>query len=112
MARERELADLAAALETTRAGEGQILFVIGGAGRGKTMLVQEFARRAQALDDELIVVSGYCNAHTGVGDPYPPFREALSMLISRARANPTKRGKVNVPPAGLDSPYEVFDCLR
>jgi predicted ATPase/DNA-binding XRE family transcriptional regulator len=86
VARERELADLAAALETTQAGEGQILFVIGGAGRGKTMLVQEFARRAQAWDAELIVVSGYCNAHTGVGDPYLPFREALSMLAGEVEA--------------------------
>jgi predicted ATPase len=25
-------------------------------------------------------VSGHCNAHTGLGDPYLPFREALNML--------------------------------
>jgi tetratricopeptide (TPR) repeat protein len=54
--------------------------VIGGAGRGKTWLVQEFARQAQAADGELLIVSGSCNAHTGIGDPYLPFREALTML--------------------------------
>ena len=59
VAREQELAELAAALATARTGAGQILFVIGGAGRGKTMLVQEFARQAQAADAELLVVSGY-----------------------------------------------------
>ncbi|HXV42395.1 MAG TPA: BTAD domain-containing putative transcriptional regulator, partial [Anaerolineae bacterium] len=80
VARERELSALSAALESARVGRGQILFVIGGAGRGKTMLVQEFARRAQAADAELIMVSGHCNAHTGLGDPYLPFREALNML--------------------------------
>src|SRR5262245_29472702 len=80
VAREKELAELAAALTTARSGAGQILFVIGGAGRGKTMLVQEFARQAQAADAELLVVSGSCNAHTGSGDPYLPFREALTML--------------------------------
>ena len=80
VAREQELAELAAALATARSGAGQILFVIGGAGRGKTMLVQEFARQAQAADAELLVVSGSCNAHTGSGDPYLPFREALTML--------------------------------
>ncbi|MFL5803639.1 MAG: AAA family ATPase, partial [Roseiflexaceae bacterium] len=80
VAREQELAELAAALTTARSGAGQILFVIGGAGRGKTMLVQEFARQAQAADAELLVVSGYSNAHTGVGDPYLPFCEALTML--------------------------------
>src|SRR5262245_31804873 len=80
VAREQELAELAAALTTARGGAGQILFVIGGAGRGKTTLVQEFARQAQAADPELLVVSGYSNAHTGSGDPYLPFREALAML--------------------------------
>jgi len=80
VAREQELAELAAALATARGGAGQILFVIGGAGRGKTTLVQEFARQAQAADPELLVVSGSCNAHTGSGDPYLPFREALTML--------------------------------
>jgi class 3 adenylate cyclase/predicted ATPase len=80
VAREQESAELAAALATARSGAGQILFVIGGAGRGKTMLVQEFARQAQDIDPELLVVSGACNAHTGSGDPYLPFREALTML--------------------------------
>jgi predicted ATPase/transcriptional regulator with XRE-family HTH domain len=84
--RERELAELTAALETARGGKGQILFVIGGAGRGKTMLVQEFARQAQAADAELLVVSGYGNVHTGVGDPYLPFREALTMLTGEVEA--------------------------
>jgi hypothetical protein len=50
------------------------------------MLVQEFARRTQAAESELIVVSGYCNAHTGLGDPYLPFREALNMLTGEVAA--------------------------
>jgi tetratricopeptide (TPR) repeat protein len=86
VARERELAELEAVSETAWAGQGQILFVIGGAGQGKTMLVQEFARRAQAADPDLMVVSGYCNAHTGLGDPYLPFREALTMLTGEVEA--------------------------
>ncbi|MBI1879660.1 MAG: AAA family ATPase, partial [Chloroflexi bacterium] len=86
VARENELAALAATLETARAGQGQLLFVIGGAGRGKTMLVQEFARRAQADDLELIVVSGYGKTQTGSGDPYLPFREALEMLTGDVEA--------------------------
>lgn len=86
VAREQELAELAAALATARSGAGQILFVIGEAGRGKTMLVQEFARQAQAADAELLVVSGYSNAHTGSGDPYLPFCEALTMLCGDVEA--------------------------
>jgi transcriptional regulator with XRE-family HTH domain len=80
VAREQELTELSDALMTARNGAGQILFVIGGAGRGKTWLLQEFARRALAADAELLVVSGSCNAHTGSGDPYLPFREVLTML--------------------------------
>lgn len=84
--RERELAELETALETARTGQGQIRFVIGGAGRGKTMLVQEFARRAQEAKTDLLVISGFCNAHTGLGDPYLPFREALTMLMGEVSA--------------------------
>ncbi len=84
--REQELAELGAALATARSGAGQILFVIGGAGRGKTMLVQEFARQAQAADAEVLVVSGYSDAHTGIGDPYLPFCEILSMLTGKVEA--------------------------
>ena len=86
VARERELTELEATLETARTGQGQILFVIGGAGRGKTMLAQEFVQRAQTADAELIVISGHCNAHTGIGDPYLPFREALTTLAGDVEA--------------------------
>ncbi|HJZ45507.1 MAG TPA: AAA family ATPase, partial [Roseiflexaceae bacterium] len=86
VAREQEVTALATALATARSGAGQILFVIGEAGRGKTTLVQEFARQAQAADAELLVVSGSCNAHTGSGDPYLPFREALTMLSGEVEA--------------------------
>lgn len=80
VAREQVLGGLAALLKIAQAGTGQIIFVIGGAGRGKSMVAQEFARRAQADDQKLLVASGYCNAHTGIGDPYLPFREILTML--------------------------------
>ncbi|MBV7336395.1 AAA family ATPase, partial [Chloroflexi bacterium TSY] len=81
VARKRELADLGAVLDDVRMGVGQPLFIIGGPGRGKTMLVQEFARRSQEKDASLLVVTGYCNAYTGIGDPYLPFREALNLLL-------------------------------
>ncbi|HMN28004.1 MAG TPA: AAA family ATPase, partial [Caldilineaceae bacterium] len=50
------------------------------------MLVQEFARQAQLADPELLVVSGYGNVHTGIGDPFLPFREALTMLTGEVEA--------------------------
>lgn len=49
------------------AGQGQVLFVTDEAGTGKSVLVQAFARRAQAQYSHLVVAWGECNAHTGQG---------------------------------------------
>ncbi|MFQ5858813.1 MAG: BTAD domain-containing putative transcriptional regulator, partial [Anaerolineae bacterium] len=86
VAREHEVAQLDAHLEKALAGQGHAVFVTGGAGRGKTALIQEFARRAQEAHPDLIVASGNCNAHTGVGDPYLPFREMLGLLTGDVEA--------------------------
>ncbi|MDX1415769.1 MAG: AAA family ATPase [Candidatus Promineifilaceae bacterium] len=80
VAREEELTQLDGYLKRALRGRGSVAFVTGGPGRGKTVLVQEFARRAQEGQADLVVVSGNCNAHTGVGDPYLPFREILGLL--------------------------------
>lgn len=80
VARDAELAKLSEALATAQAGQGQLRFIIGSAGRGKTALTQAFARQAHAAAPELISLYGHCNAHTGLGDPYLPFRQALERL--------------------------------
>jgi adenylate cyclase len=80
VARERELARLTEFLDLAMAGQGQMAFVIGEAGSGKTALLQEFSRCAQDAYPELVVAGGRGNAHTGVGDPYLPFREVLALL--------------------------------
>ncbi len=49
-------------------------------GAGKTRLLQEFAKRAQEGHQGLVVAVGNCNAQTGVGQAYLPFREALGLL--------------------------------
>jgi DNA-binding SARP family transcriptional activator len=78
--RERELQRLHGFLAQALAGQGQIALIAGEAGAGKTALAQEFARRAQMRHPELVVAHGTCNAQSGLGDPYLPFREALSLL--------------------------------
>jgi tetratricopeptide (TPR) repeat protein len=80
VSRRKELDRLDGLLDSARQGSGQICFVTGEAGMGKTSLTAEFARRAQLSDEELLVVVGDCNAQTGIGDPYLPFREVLGML--------------------------------
>jgi DNA-binding SARP family transcriptional activator/predicted ATPase len=86
VARERELAQLGAFLDRALAGQGRVVFVTGEAGSGKTALVEEFALRAQEAHAELLVANGNCNAHTGVGDPYLPFREILELLTGDVEA--------------------------
>ncbi|MFN8597913.1 MAG: AAA family ATPase [Anaerolineae bacterium] len=86
VARDRELNRLAALLDRTLAGESQIAFIVGEAGQGKTALLNEFARRAQQTHANLLVASGSCNAYSGVGDPYLPFRDILDMLCGNVEA--------------------------
>ncbi len=80
VAREEELIQLNNFFDLALAGQSRVVFVTGDPGSGKTALVQEFSQRIQATQPELIVAGGVCNAFTGVGDPYLPFREALSLL--------------------------------
>jgi predicted ATPase/DNA-binding SARP family transcriptional activator/predicted negative regulator of RcsB-dependent stress response len=86
VARERELARLEGYLSAALAGQGRIVFITGEAGSGKTALAQEFTRRAQEARPDLIVAGGICNAHTGLGDPYLPFREVLQLLTGDVQA--------------------------
>ena len=81
VARDRELATLDSFLDKMVAGHGQVCFVAGRAGMGKTMLAGEFVRRAQEQYPELIVSTGLCDAQTGVVNPYLPFREVLALLL-------------------------------
>ena len=71
-------------LDAALAGQGQVCFVSGEAGSGKTALVTEFARRAEARHLELVVAIGQGDAQTGIGDAYLPFREVLRQLTGDA----------------------------
>jgi ABC-type oligopeptide transport system substrate-binding subunit/DNA-binding SARP family transcriptional activator len=86
VARERELSRLGTFLDLVLDGQGQVAFVTGEAGSGKTALLHEFARRAQDVSADLVVAIGNCSAHTGIGDPYLPFREVLSVLSGDVEA--------------------------
>lgn len=80
VARECELAQLDSALDVALAGNGHVVFVTGEAGTGKSALLNQFAHRVRKVHPDAIVVGGYCSAHTGIGDPYLPFREVLGLL--------------------------------
>lgn len=78
--RRRELQALDERLALALAGRGQLAFISGETGRGKSALMAAFARRAQEKTPALLVANGNCNAFAGSGDPYLPFRQILSQL--------------------------------
>jgi adenylate cyclase len=80
VARGRELALLHSLLQHAIQGQGQICFITGEAGAGKTALVTEFVRNALHTDTNLVVAVGQSDSQTGMGDPYLPFREILAQL--------------------------------
>ena len=86
VAREEELAQLERWLGMALAGLGRVGFVVGEPGSGKTLLLQEFTRRAMESRADLVVASGNCNAYSGLGDPYLPFLEILGMLTADIEA--------------------------
>jgi predicted ATPase/DNA-binding SARP family transcriptional activator len=90
VAREGELAWLEEKLDKTINGHGQVVFVTGDAGQGKTALLHEFSRRAQRLHDELVVALGSGEAQIGIGDPHLPFRDILALLTGDVEAKWTK----------------------
>jgi len=84
--RELELGRLNGLLDQTLKGRGQVVFVTGEAGSGKTALISECDRRAQEKHETLIVARGNCDAQAGSGDPYRPFREVLSLLTGEVES--------------------------
>ena len=87
--RTHELDQLDDYLVEAFAGNGQIAFITGGAGRGKTSLLAEFARRAQKTHNDLIVANGNGNFFAGSGDPFLPFREVLGQLTGEVATRRT-----------------------
>ena len=78
--REGELARLDAFIDAVLVGQSRAVFITGGPGRGKTALLDAFAQRAMERHPNLLVAGGKCNAYSGVGDPYLPFRDVMALL--------------------------------
>lgn len=86
VARQPQLTRMMAYLEAALSGEGQVTFVVGGPGRGKTALINSFARQSMEAHPDLLVASGGCSAYTGMGDPYQVFRDIMGMLSGDVEA--------------------------
>jgi tetratricopeptide (TPR) repeat protein/transcriptional regulator with XRE-family HTH domain len=78
--RRKELARLQTCLDQALGEKATPIFLLGDAGSGKTSLMREFARIAQQTHPGLLIAGGQCNAQTGQGDPFRPFRDILGIL--------------------------------
>ncbi len=86
VARESQMARLNSALTKAMAGAGDVIFVSGEAGSGKTALLGEFTLEAMHRHASVLVAGGTCSAPSGMGDPYQPFREILQLLTGDIEA--------------------------
>lgn len=96
--RQKQLDELNAFLGRALAGQGQVAFVTGEPGAGKTTLVREFARRAQQKHPNLLYALGECNAQTGVADAFLPFKEILGILLGNVEQR-VKEGSITAQDA-------------
>lgn len=95
--RKSQLDNLEQALKQVASSQGQIRFIKGEAGAGKSALVSEFIHNSQSDQRDLLVMTGFCDAQTGAIDPYLPFREGLkSLLINRDRIYSSLRSAANL----------------
>ena len=77
--REAAMAELQALFARARAGFGQMVFVTGEAGLGKTTLLDAFASSV-AADPSVRLCSGQCLAQYGMSEPYLPVLDAIRQL--------------------------------
>ena len=86
VAREGELSRLNQYLDQTLTGQGQVCFITGNAGSGKSALVNAFIHKAILRHKKLVAAMGVADATTGVGDSYLPFREILLQLTGEVES--------------------------
>jgi len=80
--RAAELDRLLLIFERTRAGRGEVVFVSGEAGMGKSALVQRFVAALAARGETSRVATGRCLESYGASEPFLPFLEALGDLLA------------------------------
>ncbi|MFL7892821.1 MAG: AAA family ATPase [Anaerolineales bacterium] len=86
VAREKELAWLDERLNFVLEGDGQLAFIVGDAGQGKTTLLRKFSQLTQDRWEDLVIAYATCEAFSGIGDPYLPFRNILALLAGDVAA--------------------------
>ena len=97
--RGRLAAQLDEAFDSVRRGSGQLCFLSGEAGIGKTTLVEDFLARTTAAG--AAVLRGWCSERLGETDAYLPFLDALDGLLKGkdSQVNGRERGLKELAPS-------------
>jgi len=80
--REAELAWLDERFAAAAGGAGNVAFITGERGVGKTALVGEFVRRLRRRETPITFVAGRCAEANGPGAAFQPFLDALGRLLT------------------------------
>lgn len=80
--REKELAALHDCARPAAQGRGQVVFVLGEAGSGKSSVLDEFARQLSRTHPPWLVARGSCTALLGIGDLFQPLVDGLRMVTA------------------------------
>ena len=68
---------------------GNVVFITGDAGMGKTALLREFFARAKQKNPALTLFRAHCEEQYGSGEAYLPFLNGLSRLLTGHAREPT-----------------------
>ncbi|MFZ0746066.1 MAG: AAA family ATPase [Terracidiphilus sp.] len=99
--RELEFRRLQAQLQLVAGGQRQVVFVSGGAGIGKTALVDSFCQEAAGTSPEASVAHGQCVEGLGKKEDYYPIMEALCQLCASPAGERACRILTRIAPAWL-----------
>jgi eukaryotic-like serine/threonine-protein kinase len=103
--RQAELAWLEERFAAAAGGAGNVVFVTGDRGVGKSSLVGAFLRRVRALATPVTVVAGRCAETQGPGEAFLPFLDAAGRLLtSRAHDYASELLRTYAPTACVQMP--------
>ena len=83
--RQREMAELSAALDDAISGQGRLVMLVGEPGIGKTRTAQELASLAENQGAQ--VLWGWCYEEGSLSLPYLPFVEAMRAYVRSREAD-------------------------
>ena len=96
--RDSAMANLAEWLTAALHGRGQVVFISGDPGVGKTSIAEAFL---QSLPNHVLVARGHALEQYGSGEAYMPILEALTALCKSVRSSAIIRGLETHAPTWL-----------